>query len=59
MGLLGASKYLVIINKQISKISLVAGLVLALLGFLLLTDTYRYVNSFLFEVAFKWGYEIK
>jgi cytochrome c-type biogenesis protein len=59
MTLIAAPKYLSIINKHVGKISLVAGIILAILGLLLLTDTYKYLNSWLFEVAFRFGYEIR
>jgi cytochrome c-type biogenesis protein len=59
MTLMAAPKYLKIINKHVGKISKGAGIILALLGLLLLTDTYKYLNSWLFETAFKFGYQIK
>jgi len=54
-----APKYLTFITRHIGPISKIAGLVLALLGVLLLTDTYKYFNSWLFEVAFRLGYQVK
>jgi len=57
--LASAPKYLSFIAKHIGVVSKVAGIVLAILGFLLLTDTYKYLNSWLFQVAFGWGYKIK
>jgi len=59
MTLVQAPSYLKIITKHVAKISLVAGLLLALVGLLLLTDTYKYLNSWLFEIAFSLGYEIR
>jgi cytochrome c-type biogenesis protein len=59
MTLVAAPKYLSLINKHIGKISMVAGIILAILGLLLLTDTYKYLNSWLFEIAFRFGYEIR
>lgn len=52
-------KYLKTFTKHIGTISRVAGILLAALGLLLLTDTYKYLNSWLFEVFFKYGYTIK
>lgn len=54
-----APKYLTFITRYIGPISRIAGLLLALLGILLLTDTYKYLNSWLFEIAFKFGYQIR
>lgn len=59
MTLVAAPKYLSFINKHVGKISMVAGIILAILGLLLLTDTYKYLNSWLFETAFRFGYEIR
>lgn len=52
-------RYLSFVSKHIGVISKVAGLLLALLGILLLTDTYKYLNSWLFEIAFRLGYQIR
>ena len=57
--LVAAPKYLTFIGRHIGGISKVAGIILAILGVLLLTDTYKFLNSFLFEIAFKLGYQIK
>ncbi len=54
-----APKYLGFINKRIGTISKFAGIILAIIGLLLLTDTYKYLNSWLFQVAFSLGYTIK
>lgn len=59
LTLASAPKYLSFINKRIGIISRIAGLVLALLGLLLLTNTYRFLNAFLFDLAFKFGYQIR
>jgi len=59
MTLVAAPKYLSFINKHVGKISMFAGIILAILGLLLLTDTYKYLNSWLFETAFRFGYEIR
>lgn len=52
-------KYLKAFTKHIGTISKVAGILLAILGLLLLTDTYKYLNSWLFEIFFKFGYTIR
>ncbi len=57
--LIAAPKYLSLINKHIDKFAKIAGLSLALLGLLLLTNTYKYLNSWLFQTAYKFGYSIK
>lgn len=54
-----APRYLSVISRNIGPISKVAGLILALLGLLLLTDTYKFVNAWLFEIAFQFGYQIR
>lgn len=54
-----APKYLGFINQHVNLIARVSGLILAALGLLLITDTYKYVNSWLFEIAFRLGYQIK
>lgn len=54
-----APRYLSMISRNIGPISKIAGLILAALGILLITNTYRFVNSWLFEIAFKLGYEIR
>lgn len=59
MTLIAAPKYLSFINKHVGKISVIAGVILAILGLLLLTDTYKYLNSWLFQMAFRFGYEIR
>ena len=59
LTLLSAPRYLKFLKKHVGKISMIAGLLLVALGVLLLTDTYKYLNSWLFEVAFRLGYEIK
>lgn len=59
LTLASAPKYLSFINRHIGTIAKIAGLILAVLGLLLLTDTYKFLNSWLFEVAFRLGYEIR
>lgn len=54
-----APKYLSFVSRYIGTISKLAGLLLALLGLLLLTNTYRFVNAWLFEIAFSLGYQIR
>ena len=59
MTLASAPRYLSVIGRHIGVISRVAGFILAILGLLLLTDTYKYLNAWLFRVAFMLGYEIR
>ncbi len=59
LTLAAAPKYLSFISKHIGIISKIAGLLLAALGLLLLTNTYRFLYSWLFEIAFRLGYQIK
>jgi len=59
LSLASAPKYLSFVNKHIGIIARVGGIILAILGILLITDTYKYVNSWLFEIAFKLGYKIR
>lgn len=54
-----APRYLSFVSRYIGPISKIAGLILTALGLLLLTDTYRFVNGWLFEIAFKLGYQIR
>lgn len=54
-----APVYLKVITRHIVFISRAAGLLLAILGILLLTDTYKFVNAWLFEIAFRLGYQIR
>ena len=59
LTLASAPKYLKFINKKVGIISRVAGIILVILGVLLLTNTYKYLNSWLFEMALKLGYKIR
>lgn len=52
-------KYLKIFTKNVGLVSKMAGILLATVGLLLLTDTYKYVNAWLFAIAFKLGYTIR
>lgn len=54
-----APKYIRAFSRYAGPISRVAGLLLAILGLLLLTNTYRFVNAWLFQIAFSLGYEIR
>lgn len=40
-------------------IAKVAGVLLIAMGILLLTDTFKYLNSWLFDIAFRLGYQVK
>jgi cytochrome c-type biogenesis protein len=59
LTLASAPKYLNFINKHIRIISVISGSILAVLGLMLLTNTYKFLNSWLFEVASRLGYEIR
>lgn len=54
-----APKYIPVISRHIGPISRVAGVILAILGLLLLTNTYRFVNAWLFQIAFSLGYQVR
>ena len=58
LTLASAPKYMTIIKRNVGKISKVAGFLLAVLGLLLMTNTYKYLNGWLFEVAYRFGYQI-
>lgn len=59
MSLAYAPKYLKFISRHINLISKISGLALAAIGGLLITDTYKYLNAWIFEIAFKLGYQIR
>ena len=59
LTLASAAKYMPFLTKRIGLISRIAGILLAALGILLLTDTYKYLYSWLFDVAFRLGYQIR
>lgn len=54
-----APKYMPVISRHIGLISRIAGMVLAILGLLLLTNTYRFVNAWLFQIAYNFGYQVR
>lgn len=54
-----APKYIPFIAQKIGPISKAAGIILAILGLLLITNTYRFINAWLFQLAFALGYQIK
>jgi cytochrome c-type biogenesis protein len=59
MSLSYAPKYLKVVTKNAGKISKIAGVLMIILGVLLLTNTYRYLNSYLFQLAFSLGYQVR
>lgn len=59
LTLANAPKYLPFITRRVERISQISGLFLALIGLLIFTDTYKYVNGWLYEIAFKLGYQIR
>lgn len=54
-----APRYIKSFNRYVPFFSRVAGLLLAILGLLLLTNTYQHLNSWLFSIAFRLGYQIR
>lgn len=54
-----APKYIPFIAQKIGPISSISGIILAILGILLITNTYRFLNAWLFQLAFALGYQIK
>ena len=56
LSLASAPRYLGFIKKYIGPISTVAGVILAILGLLLLTDTYKYFNEYLFQLGLRNGF---
>lgn len=54
-----APRYLSAISNHIGVISRIAGLLLVAIGLLLVTDTYKYVNSWIFSIAYSLGYQIR
>ncbi len=59
MTLSSAPKYVPILSKNAAKISKFAGILLAIIGLMLLTGVYAYVNSWILNLAFRLGYEVK
>jgi cytochrome c-type biogenesis protein len=57
--LAAAPKYIKALNKYVHILTKIAGFILFIIGVLLLTDTYKYLNAFLFSTAFNFGYVIK
>lgn len=56
LTLASAPKYLKVITKRINVIAQIAGILLAVIGFLLLSDTYKYLNSWIFQFANSFGW---
>lgn len=54
-----APHYIGWFTKHVLIISRVVGILLILLGILLITDTYKYVNGWIFSLAFRLGYEVR
>lgn len=40
-------------------IAKIAGILLIIMGILLLTDTFKYLNSWIFDIAFRLGYQVR
>lgn len=54
-----APRYLTFISRFIGPISRVSGIFLAFVGLLLLTDTYKYLNAWIFNIIFRFGFQIR
>lgn len=59
LTLASAQAYLKLISYRIAQVSRIMGFVLVIMGLLLLTDTYKFVNAWFFEIAFKLGYTVR
>jgi len=57
--LISAPKYLKIIQRKIGLISKISSGILIILGILLITGTYAYLNTWVFDIAYELGYEIR
>ena len=58
LTLTAAPKYLKAIGRHIGLISKISGIILVIIGILLLTDTYKYLNGWLYGFAFNLGYQV-
>lgn len=54
-----APNYIQFVSRHAQLFSRIFGLLLAAVGVLLLTDTYKFVNAWMFEIAFRLGYQIR
>lgn len=54
-----APMYLKKITRHIETVAKIAGILLVIIGILLITDTYKYVNGWLFEIAYSFGYTVQ
>ena len=59
LTLVQAQRYLGWFSKHILAVSRIVGILLIVLGILLLTDTYKYVNGWIFTLAFALGYGVR
>lgn len=59
VGISFVPEFLKKFNRYSVLISRVSGMVLVIIGILLLTNTYRFLNAYLFEFAFKLGFTIQ
>lgn len=59
LSLSQAPKYLKVITKKIELISKVSGIFLVIIGLLLMTNTYKYLNGWLFELARPLNYQTR
>ena len=59
LSLASAPRFIGSFSRFFGPISKVAGIILAILGLALLTDTYKFLNAWIFDIAFKFGYKIR
>jgi cytochrome c-type biogenesis protein len=59
LTLTSATKYLRLFRNHPGLLAKLSGMLLIILGALLLTDTYKYLNTWLFDIAFRLGYQIR
>lgn len=59
LSLAQAPRYISWFSQHAGIISRIAGILLVVIGILLLTDTYKFLNAWIFELAFRLGYTIR
>ncbi|MBI3290505.1 sulfite exporter TauE/SafE family protein [Candidatus Microgenomates bacterium] len=59
LSLAQAPRYISWFSRHIVTISRIMGVLLIVFGILLLTDTYKHVNGWIFNLAFALGYEVR
>jgi cytochrome c-type biogenesis protein len=59
LTLASAPRFIGSFSRFFGPISKVAGIILAILGLALLTNTFKFLNAWIFDIAFKLGYKIR